>query len=57
MKTVYDIVVDEAVVETLPTYEQAFEYTQHNYTTESEYAIVERTYSTVKGLGRDPDLH
>ena len=55
MKTVYDIVVDEVVVvATLYTYEQAYEYTQQD---DGAYTIVERTYSVVKGLGRDPDLH
>lgn len=57
MKTVYDIVVDDAVVETVYTREQAYEYTEQLELTSSEYTIVERTYSTVKGLGRDPDLH
>jgi len=54
MKTVYDIVVDEVVVATLYTYEQAYEYTQQD---DGAYTIVERTYSIIKGLGRDPDLH
>ena len=57
MKTVYDIVVDDSVVETVYTREQAYEYTEQCKLTSSEYTVVERTYSTVKGLGRDPDLH
>ena len=57
MKTVYDIVVDLVVVETVYTREQAYEYTEQFKLTSSEYTVVERTYSTVKGLGRDPDLH
>jgi len=55
MKTVFDIVVDDVVVATLPTYDQAYEYALQNCL--EAYTIVERSYSLVKGLGRDPDLH
>ena len=54
MTTVFDIVVDDIVVATVYTREQAYEYTEQ---LPGEYTVVERTYSTVKGLGRDPDLH
>ena len=60
MKTVYDVVIFNGVtnhiVSTLSTYEDAYTYCEH--TNLLPYvSIVEREVHTVKGLGRDPDLH
>ena len=59
MKYLFDIVCtrDGSVVAELNSYEEAFEYMTMMELRTDEYEIVERTVYTVKGLGRDPDLH
>jgi len=57
MQKRYDL-LDEwgnLVVENLPTYEAAFDYAL--YQNLRDWTIVVREVSTVRGLGRDPDLH
>ena len=59
MKYLFDIVCnrDKTVVVELNSYEEAYEYMTMMELNPSDYDIVERTVYTVKGLGRDPDLH
>ena len=59
MKYLFDIVCnrDKTVVAELNSYEEAYEYMTMMELNPSDYDIVERTVYTVKGLGRDPDLH
>lgn len=59
MKYLFDIVCsrDQTVVAELNTYDEAYEYMTMMELNPTEYEIVERTVYTVKGLGRDPDLH
>ena len=59
MKYLFDIVSkrDQSVVAELNTYEEAFEYMTMMELSQTDYEIVTRTVYTVKGLGRDPDLH
>ena len=57
----YDIVdrEDTAIESNIPTRSQAetyLEFLRDKYPHET-YHIVEKTIYTVKGLGRDPDLH
>ena len=59
MKYLFDIVCtrDRSVVAELNTYDEAYEYMTMMELNPTEYEIVKRTVYTVKGLGRDPDLH
>ena len=63
MRSEYDIVDGRGVVieSSIPDRRQAEDMivmmqTIHNIDTQT-YSIVERRVATVKGLGRDPDLH
>ena len=56
MLTVYDIVDPEGtIVATLNSYEEAYEYM--TVMNRVDCTIETRKVYTVKGLGRDPDLH
>ena len=59
MKYLFDIVCkrDKTAVAELNSYEEAYEYMTMMELSPRDYEIVERTVYTVKGLGRDPDLH
>ena len=59
MKYLFDIVCkhNKTAVAELNTYEEAYEYMTMMELRPDEYEIVERTVYTVKGMGRDPDLH
>ena len=60
MRTEYEVLNDQGeVVAQLSTYEEAHEYVLH-VTLQDPYTrltIEKREHYTVKGLGRDPDLH
>ena len=59
MKYLFDITCkrDKTVVAELNSYEEAYEYMTMMELSPRDYEIVERGVYTVKGLGRDPDLH